>query len=90
MGGEAPAALSRGPARPGGAAPAPPPLDPPLPLSTQRICPERTSKASQAAVVSLSRPEKPPIPATSLPAVTSAAASDWLATASVPPPWAVV
>ena len=44
-----------------------PPKPPPVPsVTTQRIFPERTASASQVRLTSLSRPEKPPIPATSL------------------------
>ena len=58
--------------------------------STQRIEPERTSCASHATLTSLSRPEKPPIPATfaSLEMI-AVAALDWLDTAIVPPPCAL-
>src|SRR5438270_2619378 len=55
--------------------------------TTQRTCPAATSCASQATPTLLSRPEKPPIPATlaSLEMI-AVAALDWLATATVPPP----
>ena len=68
--------------------PAPTPAPAPLwPASTQRILPAATSSASHEMLTVLSRPEKPPIPATlaSLPIIAEAAL-DWLATAIVPPP----
>lgn len=48
----------------------------PAPLSriTQRRCPERTSMAIQATATELSRPEKPPSPATLAPEARIAAA----------------
>jgi hypothetical protein len=56
--------------------------------STQRMRPARTSACSQETLTSLSRPEKPPIPATSTCfSMMAAAALDWLETAIVPPPW---
>jgi hypothetical protein len=66
---------------------------PPPSLSdrTQRSLPAATSLASQAGVTALSRPEKPPMPATSAcEAMIAAAAVDWLETASVPPPLALM
>jgi hypothetical protein len=56
-------------------------------VRTQRIFPEATASASHVAVTWLSRPEKPPSAATSVPDETSCAAPDWLEIASVPPPW---
>ena len=64
----------------------PPPLASAI---TQRTWPAATSSASQVAVTWLSRPEKPPMPATSAPEERIApAAPDWLETATVPPPCA--
>ena len=75
------------PARP--SPPMPPPICPPV--RTQEMFPWRTSSANQATLGSLSRPEKPPMPATSAPdSMIACDAPDWLATATVPPPWAVV
>ena len=65
----------------------PPPLRPPCSPTTQRILPALTACASHAALTSLSRPEKPPIPATLASfRMIAAAALDWLDTAIVPPP----
>ena len=58
-------------------------------VRTQRILPVATASASHVALTSLSRPEKPPSAATSAPAMTCAAAPDWLETAIVPPPLAL-
>ncbi len=65
-------------------------IPPPCPsVSTQRTRPPATALASQLAETSLSRPEKPPSPATSAPeAMTALAAPCWLETATVPPPCA--
>jgi predicted NAD/FAD-dependent oxidoreductase len=55
--------------------------------STQRMPPARTSCASHEVLTWLSRPEKPPIPATlAWFSTIAAAALDWLETAIVPPP----
>ena len=60
------------------------------PAMTQRRWPPRTSDAIQVAVTELSRPEKPPSPATSaLEDTIAAAALLWLETPIVPPPWAL-
>ena len=62
----------------------PPPL---LSAITQRTLPALTASASQLAVTSLSRPEKPPMPATFASVERIALAPpDWLGTAIVPPP----
>ncbi len=64
------------------------PLD--APPTTQRILRVRISWASQETLTLLSRPEKPPIPATSASLLMIAeAAPDWLETAIVPPPCAL-
>jgi hypothetical protein len=56
----------------------------------QRKRPERTSDASQLTVTELSRPEKPPSPATfELVVRIAAAALLWLETPIVPPPCAL-
>src|SRR5439155_21351667 len=47
------------------------------PVRTQRTSPARTRLASQPALTSLSRPEKPPRAATSLPVITAVAAPCW-------------
>jgi hypothetical protein len=62
---------------------------PPASATTQRPLPECTASASQVAVTSLSRPEKPLRPAT-LASVEriAVAVPDWLETVTVPPPWA--
>jgi len=53
----------------------------------QRIAPVADAWASQLALTSLSRPEKPPMPATLAPlAMIAEAALDWLDTAIVPLP----
>ena len=50
--------------------------------------PSLTACASHAGLMSLSRPEKPPIPATFAPPLMIADdAPLWLDTAIVPPPW---
>src|SRR5205807_3448845 len=68
--------------------PSPPgPPDPDSLASTQRTRPDCTAFASQPMLTSLSRPEKPPIPATSAPLeMIWLAAPVWLDTAIVPPP----
>ncbi len=76
---------ARLPVRPSSKPPRPSPE-----VSTQRIFPARTDSASQLADTSLSLPEKPPIAATSAPAMTWVPAPDWAETAIVPPPWARV
>jgi hypothetical protein len=56
-------------------------------VSTQRTRPDCTAFASQLTLTWLSRPEKPPIPATSAPLeMIWVAAPCWLETAIVPPP----
>jgi hypothetical protein len=56
-------------------------------VSTQRTRPLRTASASHAVLTWLSRPEKPPMPATSAPDwMIVPAAPDWLETAIAPPP----
>jgi hypothetical protein len=73
------------PARVSPGAPALPDVDS---ASTQRMRPARTSPSSHAMLTSVSRPEKPPIPATfACFSMIAAAALDWLETAIVPPPW---
>jgi hypothetical protein len=55
--------------------------------SIHRMRPLATASASQSVVTWLSRPEKPPMPATFAPDwMIEAAAPDWLETAMVPPP----
>jgi hypothetical protein len=57
--------------------------------TTQRIWPRSTASASHSTLTRLSRPEKPPMAATSAPpAMSWPAAPDWLETAIVPPPFA--
>src|SRR6476646_5689642 len=59
--------------------------------STHRMVPARTSCASQDTLTWLSRPEKPPMPATAaFWEMIAAAALVWLETASVPPPWVLM
>ncbi len=51
--------------------------------------PSRTASASHSTLTSLSRPEKPPMPATfASEAMIEADAPGWLETAIVPPPCA--
>src|SRR2546429_1718999 len=72
-------------------APTRPSWKPPLfpSVSTQRMRPLCTAWASHFTLTSLSRPEKPPMPATLVPDVMiEAAAPSWLDTATVPPPCA--
>src|SRR3954454_1333694 len=69
---------------------APGPPIPPLSTRTQRILPSRTASASHCTLTSLSRPEKPPIPATFAPLeMIDCEAPCWLETPIVPPPWAL-
>lgn len=58
-------------------------------VSTQRTLPLRTASASHAVDTVLSRPEKPPMPATFSPLAANWAAPDWLSIATVPPPFAL-
>ncbi len=52
--------------------------------------PSATACFSQATLTSDSRPEKPPMPATSAPdSMIAEAAPCWLDTPIVPPPWAL-
>jgi len=61
----------------------------PVSAITQRIRPVRTSIAIHDAGTELSRPEKPPRPATSAFCVMIASAAElWLETPIAPPPWA--
>ena len=58
-----------------------------FPVITQRRRPDETSMASHWGVTELSRPEKPPSPATSaFEEMIAAAALLWLETPTVPPP----
>ena len=58
--------------------------------STQRILPSATARCSHSTETSDSRPEKPPMPATSAPdSMMAEDAPDWLETPIVPPPLAL-
>jgi hypothetical protein len=62
---------------------------PPPSAITHRRWPDLTSDASHDVVTELSRPENPPRPATlAFEDRITAAAELWLATPTVPPPWA--